>query len=164
MSLFPVSREKYDQVAAQLEELQASQAQVEEALAAVTAERDNLQAQLDQAGTQTDDTQRVSELEAQLNQANNDLALVQEQLQQAQGVLQQNEGIFASLSAAIESVNHPSVEQAETLEAKTTAVVTLLSKRPNVVGTVTNEDPAKNQNTDGVDWETLNSLPHMQEE
>ena len=56
------------------------------------------------------------------------------------------------------------VAVAETPEAKLEAVKALLAKKPGTAaaGATTTEDPNKTS-ADGVDWETLNNLPHMKE-
>jgi len=58
----------------------------------------------------------------------------------------------------------PSVKEAKTFEEKVNAIRALLTKKPgvNAIGAQTNKD--NNPTGDGVDWDTLNSLPHMQQE
>jgi len=57
----------------------------------------------------------------------------------------------------------PTIAEAKTPEEKTTAIRAYMTKKPakptGVQGT-NDEDPI----TDGVDWDALNALPHMQEE
>ena len=54
-----------------------------------------------------------------------------------------------------------SIASAETPEAKATAIRTLLAAKPGSKnqGTLDTEDPASNH-TKGVDWDTINNLPH----
>lgn len=57
------------------------------------------------------------------------------------------------------------VASATTPEAKLEAVKALLAKKPGVKaeGASTDKDPEEKGSADGVDWETLNNLPHMKE-
>lgn len=70
-----------------------------------------------------------------------------------------------NLLNAINSLNSigESVSKAETMEDKVTAIKNLLAHKPGVKpsGIQSSKDP--DMRDDGVDWETLNSLPHMKE-
>lgn len=70
-----------------------------------------------------------------------------------------------NLLNAINSLNSigESVSKAETMEDKVTAIKNLLAQKPGVKpsGIQSSKDP--DMRDDGVDWETLNSLPHMKE-
>ncbi len=70
-----------------------------------------------------------------------------------------------NLTNAINSLNNigSSVASAETIEGKVTAIKELLAQKPGVKpsGIQSKKDPEMKD--DGVDWETLNSLPHMKE-
>jgi ATP-dependent protease ClpP protease subunit len=58
------------------------------------------------------------------------------------------------------------VATATTPEAKLAAVKVLLAAKPGdkPAGATTTEDPKGEKSADGVDWETLNNLPHMKAE
>lgn len=69
----------------------------------------------------------------------------------------------SALSAATTAIDeiHPDIASASDIPSKIEAIRTLLAKKPAVVpvGIKSEKDPAVS--TDGVDWDTLNSLPHM---
>lgn len=71
-----------------------------------------------------------------------------------------------SLSNATTALDalHPDVAAAADLTAKVEAIKTLLAKKPGSkpAGNKSEKDPETKD--DGVDWETLNNLPHMQTE
>jgi ATP-dependent Clp protease, protease subunit len=60
---------------------------------------------------------------------------------------------------------HESIAKAETPEDKLNAIRAIIAAKPGAraTGVQTSQDPTTRKN-DGVDWETLNSLPHMQEQ
>lgn len=57
---------------------------------------------------------------------------------------------------------HPDVSAAENLEAKLAVVSAKLAAKPGVTPSGAKEKKTEEEN-DGVDWEKLNSLPHMKE-
>ena len=65
--------------------------------------------------------------------------------------------------SSIDELN-PCVKEAKTFEDKVLAIRAILASKPgvNAIGAQTNKD--NNPTGDGVDWETLNALPHMQQE
>jgi protease-4 len=67
-------------------------------------------------------------------------------------------------SATITALNeiHPDIAAAPDITSKVEAIRTILSRKPASapVGIKSDKDPVVSD--DGVDWETLNSLPHMQ--
>jgi len=69
-----------------------------------------------------------------------------------------------ALSSTITALNeiHPDISAAPDLTSKVEAIRTILSKKPATapVGIKSASDPSATD--DGVDWVTLNSLPHMQ--
>lgn len=58
----------------------------------------------------------------------------------------------------------PKVAAEETIEGKVTAIRALLSAKPAVAPSGVQTASDKTPSPDGVDWEVMNSLPHMQEE
>ena len=72
-----------------------------------------------------------------------------------------NETLLSGLNAV-----HESIAKAETPEDKVKAIRAIIAAKPGVkpAGIQSEKDPATSKNNDGVDWETLNSLPHMQEQ
>jgi protease-4 len=70
-----------------------------------------------------------------------------------------------SRSEAISSLDeiHPNIAAAQDIHSKVQAIRTILSNKTgsSATGIQSKNDPAAK--TDGVDWETLNALPHMQE-
>lgn len=72
-----------------------------------------------------------------------------------------------SLSTAIASLDQldPSVKEAADITAKLAAITTLLAAKPGQkpAGITTTKDP-QTPSADGVNWEVLNALPHMQTE
>jgi len=71
-----------------------------------------------------------------------------------------------SRTAAVTAMDeiHPDIAAALDIPAKVAAIRTILSKNPgaHATGVKSEKDPAVK--TDGVDWATLNALPHMQQE
>lgn len=71
------------------------------------------------------------------------------------------------LTEMVNSLNqlNPSVASATDNKAKVAAIRAILASRPAAaaIGAISN-DPTSDIKNDGVDWDTLNSLPHMQEE
>lgn len=71
-----------------------------------------------------------------------------------------------SRTAAVTALDeiHPVVAAAQDIPAKVAAIRTILSKNPGApaTGVKSEKDPAIK--VDGVDWATLNALPHMQQE
>jgi protease-4 len=69
-----------------------------------------------------------------------------------------------ALSATTTALNdiHPEIASAPDLTSKVEAIRTILSKKPATapIGIKSAQDPSETD--DGVDWATLNSLPHMQ--
>jgi signal peptide peptidase SppA len=69
----------------------------------------------------------------------------------------------SALSAATTSIDeiHPDIAAAVDFPSKIEAIRTILAKKPAAapVGIKSEKDPAAS--VDGVDWDTLNSLPHM---
>ena len=63
--------------------------------------------------------------------------------------------------AALDEI-HPTIAAAVDVTAKIEAIKTILSQKPAAagIGVKTSKDP--HASDDGVDWATLNSLPHMQ--
>ena len=66
--------------------------------------------------------------------------------------------------AALDEI-HPTIASAADATAKIEAIKTILSQKPAAagIGVQSSADPA-NMNVDGIDWNTLNSLKHMQED
>lgn len=58
-----------------------------------------------------------------------------------------------------DTVQDPSVINAETLTQKVQAIIAIAMANPAVIGNVTKEDPDK-ASADGVDWSTIDKLPH----
>jgi signal peptide peptidase SppA len=69
----------------------------------------------------------------------------------------------SALSAATNTIDeiHPDIASSVGIPSKIEAIRTLLAKKPAAapVGIKSEKDPAAS--VDGVDWDTLNSLPHM---
>ncbi|MFA5816648.1 MAG: Clp protease ClpP [Bacteroidales bacterium] len=97
--------------------------------------------------------------EAQAVILNTQLEGIQQSVSERDAAVTDRTNIIASLDA-IDS----SIAAAETIEAKIAAVRTILAAKPAVApaGVQTLHDAAPSP--DGVDWATLTSLPHMQEE
>lgn len=70
---------------------------------------------------------------------------------------------LTNATTALDSIGE-SVSKADSIENKVSAIKTLLASKPGSkpAGTQGNKDPEVTN--DGVDWDTLNSLPHMKEE
>ena len=70
-----------------------------------------------------------------------------------------------SLNNAVTALNSvdESVSKAETIENKVSAIKTLLASKPGTKPAGVQGKKDNDPKDDGVDWETLNSLPHMQE-
>ncbi len=70
-----------------------------------------------------------------------------------------------SYTNAVSSIDEidPTIKAAKTFEEKVNAIRALLASKPgvNAIGAQTNKD--NNQTGDGVDWDTLNALSHMQQ-
>ena len=68
--------------------------------------------------------------------------------------------------SAITALNalDPKVAAEETIEGKVSAIRMLLAAKPAVAPTGVQTASDKTPSPDGVDWELLNSLPHMQED
>ena len=70
-----------------------------------------------------------------------------------------------SLNNAVTALNSvdESVSKAETIKNKISAIKTLLASKPGTKPAGVQGKKDNDPKDDGVDWETLNSLPHMQE-
>ena len=58
----------------------------------------------------------------------------------------------------------PTIAQAATIEGKIEAIRTMLASKPAVAPSGVKTTSDKTPSPDGVDWDLLNSLPHMQED
>jgi ATP-dependent protease ClpP protease subunit len=68
-----------------------------------------------------------------------------------------------NMLASLDAID-PTIQAALTIETKIQAIRDFMAAKPTTVpqGVQTTKDPVRT--TDGVDWDLLNSLPHMQEE
>ena len=122
----------------QIEAIEARLSKDANSIQSITA---SLSAEAKQAST------AVAEAEAAQDNAENALTIAQ-----------------TALSATTTALNeiHPDIATAPDLTSKVEAIRTILSKKPAAapVGIQSAKDPSTTD--DGVDWATLNSLPHMQ--
>lgn len=79
--------------------------------------------------------------------------------------LASREVAVANLTAAVAELDeiHPEIAAAATVTEKVAAIRTILSRRPGVKPAGVKSEKDDNPSADGVDYEKLNSLPHMQE-
>lgn len=97
----------------------------------------------------------VQTLTTERDNANQQLSAAQQELTAS------NEQISA-LQAAFDAID-ATVASASTPEEKAQAIRNLLASKPGVkpVGTLSTQDPGT-ANSDDVDWDTINALPHNQ--
>ena len=94
------------------------------------------------------------------------LGILNDQLEASTQTATERDQAVSDRSEVLSSLNamDPSIAQAETIEGKIQAIRTMLASKPstNPAGIQTKND--KVISPDGVDWDTLMALPHMQEE
>ncbi len=103
------------------------------------------------------ETQAREKAEADLAERQNELTNAISEKEKLQA---DNTALLAGLGEI-----HESIAKAETPEEKLNAIRAIIAAKPGAraTGVQTSQDPTTRK-TDGVDWETLNSLPHMQEQ
>lgn len=71
----------------------------------------------------------------------------------------------ANLKVLLTMLNdiHPEIANAITITDKVNAVRTILSRKPGVKPAGVKSEMDRNPTVNGVDWDTLNSLPHMRD-
>lgn len=171
MTFIPVSREKYNDLETKYNDLLTSFEEKEKEASNLQASVTSLTTEIEDLKNQGIDPEKIGQLQTQLDEANQNLQTAQTELQSAndelanvKAQLETANDTVTKITDIITSVKHPSIENAESITDKTQAAIDLLMKKPNVVGAESTEDPTKTKSPDGVDWETLNKLPHMQDE
>lgn len=99
--------------------------------------------------------------EAAQKKAEDDLKAANDLVKTTKDSLTAAESQFASMTNQLDAIDD-TVKEAKTSDDKVTAITALLAAKPGVkpAGVKTTEDPKAN--ADGVDWDTMNALPHMQ--
>jgi hypothetical protein len=94
------------------------------------------------------------------------LSTLNEHLEANQQIVTEREDAIRERSSVLSALDamDPTVASAETIETKVEAIRTLLAAKPAVAPSGVKTASDKTPSPDGVDWETMNSLPHMQEE
>lgn len=97
--------------------------------------------------------------------AETDLTSKEDELKNVVAEKETLQAINETLIAGLGEI-HESIAKAETPEDKVKAIRAIIAAKPGVkpAGVQSEKDPATSKTNDGVDWETLNSLPHMQEQ
>jgi hypothetical protein len=94
------------------------------------------------------------------------LSTLNEHLEANQQIVTEREDAIHERSSVLSALDamDPTVASAGTIETKVEAIRTLLAAKPAVAPSGVKTASDKTPSPDGVDWEVLNSLPHMQEE
>ncbi|TSA33877.1 MAG: Clp protease ClpP [Porphyromonadaceae bacterium] len=105
----------------------------------------------------TDDGIYINEAQSVI--LNTHLEGIQQSISERDAAVTERTSVIASLDAI-----DPTIAAAETIETKVAAIRTILAAKPAVAasGVQTAKDAVPSP--DGVDWATLNALPHMQED
>jgi protease-4 len=103
----------------------------------------------------------TASLSAEAKQASTAVADAKAAQENAENALTIAQTALSSTTTALNEI-HPDIASAPDLTSKVEAIRTILSKKPATapVGIKSASDPSATD--DGVDWATLNSLPHMQ--
>ncbi len=114
--------------------------------------------------TATSETEaaRIAAVDA-LAVAQTELTVTTEARDQELAARETAEANLTSATASLDEI-HPEIAEAETVTAKVEAVRTILARKPGVKPAGVKSENDTNPSADGVDWEKMNSLPHMQEE
>ncbi len=145
-----LNEEQLTAINERLQDSASSTGALNEQLAEKIKERETLSDQLTAANAE------LETLKAQLAEKETQAG---ELSQKADQTAKEKENIINSINAI-----HADIQKAETPEDKANAIRTLLAAKPGSkpVGNLSEGDDKKSP--DGVDWDTLNSLPHMKED
>lgn len=146
--MFPVSRQKYDDAVNEKEKLLEENQQLQESMKNLVKNVEDADLQIQQLTQQNVELQRQIDENETLNQALHELEQAQQKIQDLQN------------ARDAEQVEHQN--QIQSLNEQVRLLNEELALRPGTkpVQVLTGQDPDTEQ-TDGVDWETLNNLPHM---
>jgi len=94
------------------------------------------------------------------------LSTLNEHLEANQQIVTEREDAIRERTTVLSALDamDPSVAAAATIENKIEAIRTMLAAKPAVAPSGVKTASDKTPSPDGVDWELLNSLPHMQED
>lgn len=168
--MFPVSREKYNAAIAERDEikdlLEATRAQLDE----VTTSLSTANARIDELTLEVESIKANPEsIPALVEKYQDELAVHADATSQALAEKQQAEELLSLKTTEVQNLLatlnelHPAVAAAATTDEKFAALKNVLSKKPAAaaIGNISDKDP--NASSDEVDWDTLMSLPHMQQ-
>lgn len=146
--MFPVSREKYNDAVNEKDKLLEENQQLQQNIKNLVKNVEDAELQVQQL------TQQLDELNRQITE--------NEPLNQALQQLEQAEQQIVDLQNQNDANNIEYQNQIEGLTQKIQILNDELAARPGTppVQVLTKKDPPT-ETTDGVDWDTLNSLPHM---
>ena len=99
--------------------------------------------------------------EATQKKAEDDLKVANDLVKTTQESLVAAESQLTSLTGKLNTIDN-SVKEAKTTDEKVTAIISLITAKPGVKPTGIKSEKDDNATPDGVDWETINALPHMQ--
>ena len=149
--------EAVNQTLSEAERLAGIYSQTKQQLEDVTAERDTLNASIAQKD------EAIQTLTATNEQLTGDITSLNSGVAELESRVDAQNKHIDTINAAIDAVDE-TVSAAETTEDKVNAIRTLLSTIPGAAAprNLDKNDPL-NSGAAGVDWKTINSLPHNQE-
>jgi protease-4 len=98
-----------------------------------------------------------------LNNANSRADNAELAISATEDLRKSTENSHTAAITALDSI-HPDIAAAPDIPAKIQVMRTILSKTPGVPSTGVQSKKDPSVKTDGVDWDTLNALPHMQDQ
>ncbi len=134
-----------------------------------TTEIDKMNSELTDSKTSVDDlTKQLADAnlaktnaEAAQKKAEDELKAANNLVKTTQDSLVAAESQLTSVVTSLDAMDN-SVKEAKTTNEKLTAITALLAAKPGVKPSGVKSEEDKNQAADGVDWDAMNALPHMQ--
>jgi protease-4 len=99
--------------------------------------------------------------EAAQKKAEDDLKAANDLVKTTNDSLVAAQSQLTSMTTKLDSIDD-TVKEAKTSDDKVTAITALLAAKPGVKPAGVKSEKDENSSDDGVDWETINALPHMQ--